>query len=179
MASLSRYDLKNMPPWPWTTAYISHSQFLIFLSQCTLMTSSIGTFSALLVICAGNCLVTDNFPAQRPVTRSFDVFFDVRLNDRLIEQSWGRWFEMPSRLSWGHCNARMWCSDDATSHDTFLAYKRKIQIISFHLPVWIWAFTAGRVIWLQWARRNCEHYQPLFWRVKSYKLYIADYTVTK
>ena len=30
------------------------------------------TFSALLVICAGNSPVTGEFPAQRPVTRSFD-----------------------------------------------------------------------------------------------------------
>ena len=31
--------------------------------------------SALLAICAGNSLVTGEFPAQRPATRSFDVFF--------------------------------------------------------------------------------------------------------
>ena len=38
------------------------------------------TFSALLAICAGNSPVTDEFPTQRPVTRSFDVLFDLRLN---------------------------------------------------------------------------------------------------
>ena len=37
------------------------------------------TFSALLAICARNSPVTGEFPAQRPVTRSFDVFFDLRL----------------------------------------------------------------------------------------------------
>ena len=37
-------------------------------------------FSALLAICAGNSPVTGEFPAQRPVTRSFDVFFDLCLN---------------------------------------------------------------------------------------------------
>ena len=37
-------------------------------------------FSALLAICAGNSPVPGEFPAQRPVTRSFDVFFDLRLN---------------------------------------------------------------------------------------------------
>ena len=37
-------------------------------------------FSALLTICAGNSPVPVEFPAQRPVTRSFDVFFDLRLN---------------------------------------------------------------------------------------------------
>ena len=36
-------------------------------------------FVALLAICAWNSSVTGEFPAQRPVTRSFDVFFDLRL----------------------------------------------------------------------------------------------------
>ena len=41
---------------------------------------------ALLAICAGNSPVTDEFPAQRAVTRSFDVFFDLRQNKRLSKQ---------------------------------------------------------------------------------------------
>ena len=41
------------------------------------------TFSALLAICAGNSPVTGVFPAQQPVTQSFGVFFDLRLNKRL------------------------------------------------------------------------------------------------
>ena len=32
---------------------------------------------------------TGVFPAQRPVTRGLDVFFDLRLNKRLNKQSWG------------------------------------------------------------------------------------------
>ena len=47
------------------------------------------TSSALLAICAGNSPVTGEFPAQRPVTRSFDVFFDLRPNKQLNKQSWG------------------------------------------------------------------------------------------
>ena len=43
---------------------------------------------------------------QRPLTRSFDVFFDVRLNKRLSKQSWVWWFETPSRSLWRHCNDR-------------------------------------------------------------------------
>ena len=39
------------------------------------------TLSALLAICAGNSPVTGEFPAQKPVKRSFDVFFDVHLNN--------------------------------------------------------------------------------------------------
>ena len=45
------------------------------------------TFSALLAICAGNSPVPSDFPAHRPVTRSFGVFFDLRLNKRLSKQS--------------------------------------------------------------------------------------------
>ena len=42
------------------------------------------TFSALLAICAGNSPVTGEFPAQRPVTRSFDDFFALNgwINNR-------------------------------------------------------------------------------------------------
>ena len=61
------------------------------------------TFSALLAICAGNSPVTGEFPAQRPVTRSFDIFFDLRLNKRLSKQSWGWWFKTWSRPWWRHC----------------------------------------------------------------------------
>ena len=62
------------------------------------------TFSALLAICAGNSPVPGKFPTQRPVTRSFDVFFDLRLSTRLSKQSWGWWFETPSRPLWRHRN---------------------------------------------------------------------------
>ena len=55
------------------------------------------TLSALLAICAGNSPVYGEFPTQRPVTRSFDVFIDLRLNKRLSKQSRGWWFETLSR----------------------------------------------------------------------------------
>ena len=78
------------------------------------------TFSALLAICAGNSPVTGEFPAQRPVTRSFDVFFDLRLNKQLGKRrGWG--FVRQSRLLWRHCNAGQ------TYHfaDGISAYKQK------------------------------------------------------
>ena len=55
-------------------------------------------------LCAGNSPVAGEFPAQRPVTRSFDVFFDLRLNKRLSKQSWGWWSETPPRSLWRQCN---------------------------------------------------------------------------
>ena len=45
-----------------------------------------GIFSALLAFCAGDSPVTGEFPAQKPVTRTFDVFFDHRLNKRVSKQ---------------------------------------------------------------------------------------------
>ena len=61
-----------------------------------------GTFSALPAIYVGYSLITGEFPAQRPVTWSFDVFFDLRLNEHLIKQSWRWWFKMPSCPLWHH-----------------------------------------------------------------------------
>ena len=54
---------------------------------------------------------TGDFPAQRPVTRSFDVFFDVRQNKRLCKQSRGWWYETPSRPLWRHCNGSRYVTD--------------------------------------------------------------------
>ena len=62
------------------------------------------TFSALLALCTGNSPVSGEFPSQRPVMRSFGVFFDRHLNKRLSKQSWGWWFETPSRSLWRQCN---------------------------------------------------------------------------
>ena len=74
------------------------------------------TFSALLAICAGNSPVTGEFSAQRPVRRSFDVFFDLRPNKRLSKQSWGWWFDTPSRPLWCHWNVLQ------KSHDAPVTY---------------------------------------------------------
>ena len=54
-----------------------------------------------------NLPVTSEFPAQRPVTRSFDIFFDLRLNKRLSKQSWGWWFETQSCSLYRHCNVKL------------------------------------------------------------------------
>ena len=61
-------------------------------------------FSAWLALCAGNSPVAGEPPSQRPVTRSFGVFFDLRLNKQLGKQ-WRRWwFETPARSLWRHIN---------------------------------------------------------------------------
>ena len=63
------------------------------------------TFSRLLAFCAGNSPVTGEFPSQRPVTRIFDVFFDLRLNQWLNKQWRHRKFETLSCSLWRHFNA--------------------------------------------------------------------------
>ena len=60
-------------------------------------------FRVISLLC-GKSPVTGEFPAQRPVTRSFDVFFYLRPNKRLSTQSWGWWFDTPSRSLWRHFN---------------------------------------------------------------------------
>ena len=66
------------------------------------------TFSTLLAVCVGNSPVTGEFPAQRPVTWSFDVFFDLHLHKRLSKQFWGWWFETLSCSLWHDCNGIAW-----------------------------------------------------------------------
>ena len=63
------------------------------------------TFSALLALCLGNWPATSEFTAQRPATRSFDVFFDLRLIKQFNKQSRRWWFETPSGPLWRQCNA--------------------------------------------------------------------------
>ena len=61
-------------------------------------------FSAILALFEGNSPITSEFPTQRPLTQSFDVLFDMRLNKHLSKPSRRRWFETPSRSLWRHCN---------------------------------------------------------------------------
>ena len=68
------------------------------------MTSSDGNFFRVTGLCAGNSPVTAEFPAQRPVMQSCEIFVDLRLNKRL-SKLWSWWFEMPLPSLWRHCNA--------------------------------------------------------------------------
>ena len=76
-------------------------------------------FSVLLALCAGNSPVTGEFPSHKPVTRSFDVFFDLRLNKRLSKQSMRRWFETPLCPLWRHCNVSGSCGNEANIWCTY------------------------------------------------------------
>ena len=97
-------------------------------------------FPALLALCAGNSPVTGGFPSQRAVTRSFDVFFDLRLNKRLSKHSRCQWFETPSCSLWRHYNAfcsclnafiKYWCNycEHLICRDRFLIQKHNSDVI--------------------------------------------------
>ena len=91
------------PTWLFIPRYWSSSQEYSSLGN-TWWRHQMETFSALLTICAGNSPASGEFPTQRPVTLSFDVFFDLCLNKRLKKQTWGWWFETLSRPLWRNYN---------------------------------------------------------------------------
>ena len=69
-----------------------------------MMTSSNGNIFHVTGPLCGEFTGPGEFPTQRPVTQSFPVFFDLRLNKRLSKQPWGWWFETPSWSLWRQCN---------------------------------------------------------------------------
>ena len=96
--SASDVILKNMGEFRLYLTQVKHN-------KCEpMMTSSNGDIFRVTDPLCGNSPVTSEFPSQRPVTWSFDIFFDLRLNKRLSKQPWGWWFETPSRSLWRHCN---------------------------------------------------------------------------
>ena len=84
-----------------------HAVVVFFIGKLfIMMTSSNGNIFRVTGHLRGEFTVPGEFPAQRPVTRSFDVFFDLRLNKRLSKQSWGWLFETLSCPLCRHCNDR-------------------------------------------------------------------------
>ena len=82
-----------------------NSDVLIVCAKGPMMASSNGNIFRVIGHLCGE--FTGEFRTQRPVTRSFDVFFDPRLNKQLGKQSRRWWFETPSCPLWRHCNAKL------------------------------------------------------------------------
>ena len=84
----------------YPTKYTSYCVVLCFAGVISyMMTSSDGNiFRVTGPLCA----------SLRPVARSFDVFFDLHMNQRLSKQLRHRWFETPSRSLRRHCNDLLW-----------------------------------------------------------------------
>ena len=74
------------------------------LGELNMITSSNGNIFRVTGPLCGEFTGPGEFPTQRPLTRSFDVFFDLRLNKRLSKQPWGWWFETLSWSLWCQCN---------------------------------------------------------------------------
>ena len=109
------------------------------------------TFSALLAICAENSPVPGEFPAQRPVMRSFDVLFDQRLNQLLSKQWSGWWFETLSCPLWRHRNDEVWIESSYVRENyTFVLYPAGDPIIQ----------TLKSLRWRHNERDSVSNYQP-------------------
>ena len=93
------------------------------------------------------------FPTQRPVTRSFDVFFDMRPNKRLSKQSWGWWFETPSLSLLRHRNGIWAGQDDVVKWKRFPHYRpfmreiHKWQVDPTHVELWLFSL----LLWIKQA----------------------------
>ena len=99
------------------------------------------TFSALVAVCAGNSPVPGEFPAQRPVTWSFDAFFDLRLSKRLNKQSPGWWFETLSRPLWRHSNVLVcFVNHFDLIHSTCTWYYKSYFIMCYQLSALVLIF---------------------------------------
>ena len=97
--------------WPKTRfqflLYHGNAKLLLnkeILPMQIMMTSSNGNIFRVTGPLCGEFTGPGEFPTQRPVTGSFDVFFDLRLNKRLSKHSWGWWFETLSWSLWRHHN---------------------------------------------------------------------------
>ena len=104
--------------WPSFAVLVDYiRRFILIPILITWWRHQMEIFSALLALYARNSPVPAEFPAQRRVTPSFEVFFNLRLNKRLRKQSWGWWFETLLHPLWRQCNeviATYFC----TSHDS-------------------------------------------------------------
>ena len=77
---------------------------ITYLQRIHMMTSSNGNIFRVTGPLCREFTGPGEFPTQRPVTRSFDVFFDLRLNKWLSKQPWSWWFETLSWSLWRQCN---------------------------------------------------------------------------
>ena len=101
--------------WENCVQYIPKNMYTILLCcelcHCTflldlMMTSSNGKIFRVTGHLCGEFTGPRWIPHTKASDRSFDVFFDLRLNERLSKQSWGWWFETLSRPLWRQCNVR-------------------------------------------------------------------------
>ena len=90
LRNINNYDNwywhNNKLIWHWPNIMNKNNKIrhMQYQTMSTWWRHQMETFSALLALCAGNSPATGEFPPQRPVTRSFDVFLDLRLNNDCV-----------------------------------------------------------------------------------------------
>ena len=92
-------DRRNLSWYPVCTRWVDAAG-----ASLGMMTSSNGNIFRVTGPLCGEFTGPGEFPTQRPVTRNFDVFFDLRPNKRLNKQPWCWWFETLSCSLWRQRN---------------------------------------------------------------------------
>ena len=127
------YSLKN----EYTEYHHQHSNAKkvyhpILMLHYTWWRHQMEIFFALPALCAGNSPVTGEPPSKRPVTRSLDLSYDLRLNKRLTKQSRRGCFETPSRPLWRHSKETFICD---SCHINNYSLSQLIREMSLHATV--------------------------------------------
>ena len=146
------------------------------------------TFSASLAICAGNSPASVEFPAQRPVTQSFNFFLICVWINSCEKQSRGWWFETLSRPLWRHFNGITGALLGESLDHQWIPLKspRNAELkYLLSLPAWkkwnkwsscLWWKTPiyGGTIGLIWAKTN-QYNEFVSRRVPGYFINVKDY----
>ena len=117
--------------------------------------------------------VPGKFPTQRPVTRSFDVFFDLHLNKRLSKQSWGWWFEKLSRPLWRHRNGyrfqafSIWLLDNLKSDGCCYNCPGICDLDRITFSSCVWCVDWGKCKWIH----------PFQCRISDFVIFIVLYLI--
>ena len=100
------FENETWKPIRFVRNYHAIAASVFISSKCRLhmMTSSNGNIFRVTGHLCGEFTGPRWIPPQRPVTRSFDVYFDQRPNKRLSKQYRGWWFETLSPPLWRHRN---------------------------------------------------------------------------
>ena len=115
--------------------------WVVKVSLCCMMTSSNGNIFRVTGPLCGEFTGPGEFPTQRTGTRSFDVFFHLRLNKRLSKQPRGWWFETPPWALWRQCNgqdnlASQYDNPPPPAQKCNLHIRREYSIMFYRFHVW-------------------------------------------
>ena len=122
------WHLTGPHTWRYVICVLCCYEIFCFHIYDTWWRHQMETFSALLANYVENSPVISEFSAQRQVTRSFDVFLDLRLKKRLSKQSWCWRFETLARPLLRHFN--LWINYLIHQHMNELLYFKKLHYTS-------------------------------------------------